>query len=121
MYQIRGINNSIRINDDLLQKAIKEICDDSIHALIVDLDAESDFVFVNAPSLGVRKYASAWEIYHPRVPQDFKAIGDADAAYSQILAMFDCRGADPKIPPPTVVDDWSGYTEWMKFILRDVQ
>lgn len=120
MYQIRGINNNIRINDDLLQKAIKEICDNSIHALIVDLDSESDFVFANAPSLGVRKYASAWEIYHPDCLQEFEEIGDADAAYSQILAMFNCRDADPTVPPPTVLDNWEAYTDWMKFILRDV-
>ena len=117
MYQIRSINNSIRINGDLLRKAIKEICKNEIHALIVDVDSESDFVFVNVPSLGVRKYAGAWEIYHPHTPQDFEEVGDADAAYSQILAMFDCT--DASMPTPTVVDDWNSYTEWMKTLLRD--
>ena len=117
MYQIRGINSSIRINDELLRKAIAVICNNKIDALIVDLDSESDFVFVNAPSLGVRKYASAWEIYHPHTPQDFEEIGDADGAYSQILMMFNC--IDATMPAPAVMDDWSSYTGWMKILLRD--
>ena len=119
-YEIRNPRNDV-FKTDFLRESIKVICDNNLHALIVDLDSESDFVFVNAPSMGVRKYASAWEIYHPRVPQDFEVIGDADAAYSQILAMFDCRDADATAPVPTVLDDWGSYPAWMKFILRDSQ
>ena len=106
---------------DKLKEIVEYACEKSVHVLITLPVNEEDIAFVNAPSLGIRVISCA----DPKmfgdaiIETDFDHIGHpepANSKFGEISKMFGGYGIGDA-PPPSVLDDWETYQDWVSFIL----
>ena len=97
-------------------QAINHIRENDLPVFVADWSNDAyDVVFINVPQLGIR-YFNPDPITEHLPESEF--FGDPQKHQNQIFSMFGF--SLNYAPAPTVADDWSAYTTWMKFILKDV-
>lgn len=96
---------------------IEEGCKIGADFLITDLDSEADIVFLNAPSLEIRRYAWDFENFVGERPADLPEIGieRSNSEFHKITNLFNLVEASR--PLPSVLDDWDRYGNWLRHIL----
>ena len=114
-----GKSTKIQIPFDDLAKTliplIEEVCKAGKNFLITDLDSEEDIIFLNAPSLQVRRYSTCFEQLvgeRPALPE--LGIERSNSEFDKIATLFNL--AEASNPKPGLLDDWDTYGDWMKHI-----
>ena len=96
---------------------IEEGCKAGANFLITDLDSEKDIIFLNAPSLQIRRYSTCFERLvgeRPALPE--LGIERSNSEFHKITTLFNL--AEASHSTPAVLDDWDTYGDWMRHILK---
>ena len=97
-------------------QAINHIRENDLPVFVADWSNDAyDVVFINVPQFRIRYFNPDPITEH--LPES-EIFGDLEHNQNQVFAMFGF--SLNYAPAPTVVDDWSGYTEWMQGLFREV-